>query len=109
MPVLPDEDHQLEPIFSGDDGLLLIRVRVMNARSGATWTIGTFPISRGWLDTLPFFDQYSRGGTIWSPNSRHLVLAAVSQPGVPGLFIASATGITKPRFVTTGDAPFWSP
>ena len=59
-------------------------------------------------NVLPFFDQYQRSGTMWSPNSRYLTFSATTSRGFPGVFVAAASGRFRPEFVGPGDLPFWS-
>ena len=80
-----------------------------NAATGKTWLIARFPLSRGLLDVLPFFDQYQRSASLWSPDSKYLVFTAVSADGRPGLYVVRADGNIKPRFLAAGDFAFWSP
>jgi Tol biopolymer transport system component len=108
--VSPAELQQLlvEPVFAADPEQLYVHLRVMDARSGESWNVATFPITRGSLSTLQFFDQYTRSGSIWSPDGNWLVFSAVARGGFPGIYLGSASGNLKPRFVTRGDLGAWS-
>jgi Tol biopolymer transport system component len=110
IPVSPEELQQLrvEPVFAADPEQLYVHLRVMDARSGESWNVATFPITRGSLSTLQFFDQYTRSGSIWSPDGNWLVFSAVARGGFPGVFLGSASGNLEPRFVTRGDLGAWS-
>lgn len=110
IPVSPAELQQLvvEPVFAADPEQIYVHLRVMDARSGESWKVATFPITRGSLGALQFFDQYTRSGSIWSPDGNWLVFSAVARGGFPGIFLGSASGNLEPRFVTRGDLGAWS-
>ena len=106
--IVPDPDGPMDPMFQAGEGQLPLRMVGCDPASGRTWTIARFPGSRGLLSILPFFDQYQRSATLWSPDSRLLVFTAISANGEPGLYVARADGNVKPRFLTAGDFGFWS-
>lgn len=110
VPVSAAELQQLvvEPVFAADPEQIYVHLRVMDARSGESWKVATFPITRGSLGALQFFDQYTRSGSIWSPDGNWLVFSAVARGGFPGIFLGSASGNLEPRFVTRGDLGSWS-
>ena len=110
VPVSAAELQQLvvEPVFAADPEQIYVHLRVMDARSGEFWKVATFPITRGSLGALQFFDQYTRSGSIWSPDGNWLVFSAVARGGFPGIFLGSASGNIEPRFVTRGDLGAWS-
>ena len=110
VPVSAAELQQLvvEPVFAADPEQIYVHLRVMDARSGDSWKVATFPITRGSLGALQFFDQYTRSGSIWSPDGNWLVFSAVARGGFPGIFLGSASGNLEPRFVTRGDLGAWS-
>ena len=109
IPVRPtDQALEVEPDFAADPEQFYVHLRVMHARSGDSWAVATFPITSGSLNGLRFFDQYARSGSIWSPDGNWLVFSAVARGGFPGIFLGSASGNLKPRFVTRGDLGVWS-
>jgi hypothetical protein len=79
-----------------------------DAVTGKTWLIARFPPSKGFFSVLPFFDQYQRSSTVWSPDSRFIGFTALTDQGASGLFVARADGNIKPRFLASGDDAFWS-
>ncbi len=106
--MVPDPGSDVDPLFLRSEGALTIRLMGWEAGTGRTWTIARFPISSGLLSILPFFDQYHRSATIWSPDSRSLVFTAFAADGTSGLFAARADGRGRPRFLASGDFAFWS-
>lgn len=63
--------------------------------------------TREYLQTLAYFDQYSRSGTIWSPDAQNILLCIDTSQG-PGIFVIPSSGITEPRFLQSGTTAFWS-
>ena len=111
VPARPDADQglTLDPLFARQQGLLYVELRVVDASGGNSWRVVQFPVSRGLLQLhLPFFDQYLRSASIWSPNSRYVTYSAFASNGSPGVFVSAVTGLLRPQFVAAGDFAFWS-
>jgi len=106
--VVPDSAENIDPMFLRNDSVAYVRLMGYDVRSGKTWTIARFPPSRGFFSVLPFFDQYQRSSTMWSPDSRLIGFTALTAEGSSGLFVARADGNIRPRFLTPGDYAFWS-
>ncbi len=77
----------LEPAVISADGansVLLYRVGVYHTFEGRVDILGSMrPASEFVRQIMPFFDQYHRAYTIWSPDSRLVALSAVAQNGAP--------------------------
>jgi Tol biopolymer transport system component len=106
--VVPDTAENVDPLFLRNDGVAYVRLMGYEVTSGRTWVIARFPPSRGFFSVLPFFDQYQRSSTMWSPDSKFVSFTALTAEGDAGLFVVSADGNVKPRFLTLGDDAFWS-
>jgi dipeptidyl aminopeptidase/acylaminoacyl peptidase len=106
--VVPDTSENIDPMFMRNERLPYIRLMGYDAATGATWVIARFPPSRGFFSVLPYFDQYQRSSTMWSPDSRFIGFTALTADGSPGLFVARADGNIRPRFLASGDDAFWS-
>ena len=106
--ILPDTSASSDPMFQHSDVQVNLKLVGCDAVTGKTWVIARFPSARGLLSILPFFDQYQRSSTIWSPDSRYVVFTAFSQKGVPAVYVARADGSLRPRFLTPGDFAYWS-
>lgn len=106
--IIPDSIEGVDPMFAQSDSLAYVRLMGYEVSSGRTWTIARFPPSRGFFSIVPFFDQYQRSSTIWSPDSRLLAFTAVTPDGTAGVFVSHADGNTQPRFLASGDYAFWS-
>ena len=104
-----EQGLELDPMFAREPRLFYAELRVADVRGGNTWRVAQFPLSEGFLRLhLPFFDQYLRSTSIWSPNSRFLTYAALTAAGGPGIFVSAASGTLRPQFVAAGDLAFWS-
>ena len=106
--IVPDSAEGVDRMFAQSDSLAYVRLMGFDVASGRTWTIARFPPSRGFFNVLPFFDQYQRSSTMWSPDSRLIGFTALTAEGSSGLFVARADGNIRPRFLTPGDYAFWS-
>ncbi len=106
--IVPDTSGGTDPLFQASPDQLNLRIVGCDATTAKTWTIARFPATRGLLSILPFFDQYQRSATIWSPDSSRIVFTALSPHGDPAVYVARADGSAKPRFLTAGDSAFWS-
>jgi len=106
--IIPDNMEGVDAMFAQSDNLAYVRLMGYDVSSGRSWTIARFPPSRGFFNVLPFFDQYQRSSTMWSPDSRFLAFTAVGPDGSSGIFVSNADGNTQPRFLAAGDDAFWS-
>jgi Tol biopolymer transport system component len=87
---------------------LFLKMYVTGARSGTSKLLASFVPTQQWFSTFPYFDQYSRSTTIWSPDSQYLVVSAYAPDGTPGIYLVPASGVTDPRFLIEGTVGFWS-
>lgn len=106
--VVPETTGNIDPQFLHADGAPYLRLVGCDAATGRTWTIARFPPTRGMFSVIPFFDQFQRSATIWSPDSHFILFTALTNDGSPGLFVARADRTVTPRFLTAGDYAFWS-
>jgi len=81
---------------------------VLDVKSGKSHLIATFSPPERFLQILPFFDQYRQSVTLWSPDSKNLVVSSYLQDGSPGIFVVAASGNLEPRFLAEGWVGFWS-
>ena len=106
--IVPETSGNIDPQFLHSDEAPYLRLVGCDAATGRTWTIARFPPTRGIFSVIPFFDQFQRSATIWSPDSRFILFTALTEDGSPGIFIARADRTVTPRFLTSGDYAFWS-
>jgi len=93
---------------TAENSQFLLELHIAEARSGSTRRIAAFQPTQTFLNIFPFFDQYQRSVTIWSPDSNYLVVSAVASEEQQGLFIVPASGDYEPRFLAEGNVGFWS-
>lgn len=91
------------------DPMVFLIMYIANAIDGSTREVTSFLPSDAFLNILPFFDQYQRSATIWSPDGNYLVVSALSNSdGTPGIFVVPSAGSLSPRFLIEGSLAFWS-
>ena len=97
-------------IVPAAEPVLLFGVFVVEAATGqarlATVMRPTIEFLSG---VVPFYDQYSRSSTFWSPDGSQLVLNAVGEDGRPGIYLLPVEGRGPMRLLAEGLMPFWSP
>lgn len=93
---------------SGRRAELRFSLDVADMESGRRVTVAVFQPTEDYLrSVLPFFDQYIRSTTPWSPDSRSLVYAADDDAGGSSIYVADITG-GEPRRIADGVLAFWS-
>jgi TolB protein len=92
---------QTEPNFG-------LSLRVLDIATGAAKELALFVPTSQFLNILPFFDQYHRSVTIWSPDSQHLVYSALEAHIGSGIFTVSVSGDQPPTRIAVGDLAFWA-
>jgi hypothetical protein len=87
--------------------LPVLALRFVEVESGRVVDAGPFQLSRAFLSQyLPFFDQYSRSHSLWSPDSTALVLPVVGRGRGPMLTVVGVDGTS--RELVRGDMPAWN-
>ena len=82
---------------------------VLDVLSGETLRLGSFRPPDVMLTQLfPYFDQYQRSATIWSPDGKYLVINALNEDDSPGIFVVDSSSNFAPRLIGHGVMPFWS-
>ncbi|HLF26489.1 MAG TPA: hypothetical protein VJG32_09135 [Anaerolineae bacterium] len=102
-----------EPNQSGQpETTILLRLYMLDVKTGAAREVTTFYPTQEFLTTLQYFDQYQRSATIWSPDSKNLVLAGFFRSSdanaALGVWVIAASGNLEPRFLTEGVLAYWS-
>ena len=80
----------------------------MNVASKLTRTIAVFEPTQDFLQVLPYFDQYARSMTFWSPDSRQFVYTQTDANGAPGVWVADIAGNANPQRIGDGSIAVWS-
>lgn len=73
---------------SGDGVVVAAAISIHDLETGISREIHTMiPDIQFLTQVAPFFDQYQRSSTIWSPDSSRIVISAMAENGGPGIFI----------------------
>lgn len=111
----PDSSQILyyEPryISSGGNMDILMEASLLNARSGETETLGSFrPAPEFLRRILPFYDQYARSSTVWSPSGRRIVFNGVNEEERQAVFVIDLDDRESgAREIAEGVVPLWKP
>ena len=85
-------------------------LHVLDADNGRSHSVQTTLVAtEQFLQVIPYFDQYHQALTIWSPDSKNLVVSAYRPDGTPTIFVVAASGKLEPRYIVDGLAAIWSP
>lgn len=87
---------------------ILLALYVTEAHGGSAKLLGTFRPTQAMLQIIPFFDQYQRSATIWSPDGNYLVISSVIGTEGEGIFLVPSSGSIEPRYLVDGRLAFWS-
>lgn len=82
--------------------------RVVDVPDGQPRTLAIFEPTDTFLAVLPFFDQYSRSLTFWSPDSRSFVYAKSENSTDGSVWVVDATAGSPPRRIADGTLAVWS-
>jgi TolB protein len=85
---------------------LSLNLQVIDLDTGEARFLTTFTPTESFLNLLPYFDQYHRSITLWSPDSQEMVIAA-SDGQEPGIYVIDTVAGTSTR-ITDGNLAFWS-
>jgi TolB protein len=86
---------------------VILDVWVYDRISGTSKKAASFTPTDSFLQIIPFYSQYQRSDTIWSPDSRELVLSGVDAGGGNAIYTVSADGSHFQK-IADGDLAFWS-
>jgi len=115
----PDGEHMA--LFTPSDaapGIELIGFRqgqqdsqfdlgVIDLASAESRRLVAFTPTDSFLNIFPYYDQYQRSITLWSPDSREIVIAGRLDQGNPGIYVIDALEGGSTR-IADGDLAFWS-
>lgn len=99
-------DEQVQ--FGQPEPAFRLGLRVLNSATNEARELALFVPTDQFLNILPFFDQYHRSATIWSPDSQHLVYSALEAHIGSGIYTVAASGDQPPKRIAVGDLAFWS-
>lgn len=100
------EDQQVD--FRRQDSRLLLHLYLVQAESGESEPLASFQPTGDFLNTLPFYDQYHRSATIWSPDGRQIVYTARLPSGGTSVSVVPAEPGGEAQSVAQGTFALWS-
>ena len=76
-------------VLRGDSGpVLVMRVDIYDVERNTNRRIASYvPDIQFLAQVAPFYDQYQRSATIWSPDSSRIVITATTPDRLPGIFV----------------------
>ena len=85
-----------------------LSLSVLEVETGQVRRLAQFVPTAGFLEIVPFFDQYHHSLTIWSPDSAQLVFTGVDEDGIDIIWLVPADGAEPPRRMFEGSLAIWS-
>jgi len=82
-------------------------VWVYDRVSGTTKQVASFTPTDSFQQIFPYYSQYQRSDTIWSPDSQALVLSGVDASGANAIYTVGADGSHFQK-IADGDLAFWA-
>ena len=80
---------------------------VFDRASKTTKKVATFTPTDSFQQIFAYYSQYQRSDTIWSPDSKSLVLSIVDSAGANAIYTVGADGSHFQK-IANGDLAFWS-
>lgn len=93
---------------SRQDAQIMLRWKTFSLVDGQVRTLATFQPTDNFISILPFFDQYARSLTFWSPDSKHFVYTQAEGASDGSVWVADLDGGTQPHKVGDGTLAVWS-
>jgi hypothetical protein len=81
VPTLPPTGQDQRISTSRQEQEFLLNLHVLDVESGAAKLLVSFHPTTDFLETLPFYDQYARSTTFWSPDGNSFVYSAALPTG----------------------------
>lgn len=85
-----------------------VQWQVKDFETGKTKVVATFTPTENFINLLPFYDQYARSMTFWSPDSQSLVYASTEASGTGTIWIAGVNTDSPPFKIGEGVFAAWS-
>jgi hypothetical protein len=101
-----------EPTVTDDpegENALMLNLWVLDIEGQENRLVYSFQPTMSFVgQMIPYFDQYQRSHSIWSPDSSSLVVNALTDDTRPGVFIVPSEVDKAPQLIAYGILPFWS-
>lgn len=90
-------------------GQVLLQARIYEPPGKTVRDLAAFIPTRSFLEVLAFFDVFQSSASLWSPDDRFILIAAMESEGEGGIYALHASGWLEPRRLGDGVLAFWSP
>ncbi len=99
-----------QPVRFERQGELTLRLEghIHDMQTGQGYMLMAFKPTPEFFRILPYYDQYQRSATIWSPDGSQVVYAASLNGDFSGIFMIDVDGGQSPEQVGEGKLAFWS-
>jgi TolB protein len=87
---------------------LQMQWKVKDFDTDAIHIAASFVPTEDFINILPFYDQYARSMTFWSPDSRSLVYTSSESSSSGTIWVADAMAEAQPTKIAEGLVAFWS-
>jgi len=96
--------------LQAQEAQLSLELHLLDVQTSDSQRLIEFIPTEDFLNILPFYDQYQhqRSATIWSPDSKNLVISALDQDGEHAIFAIEISGNSQARRLASGRLAFWS-
>ena len=82
--------------------------RVVNVADKREHSIAVFEPTQDFLQVLPYFDQYARSITFWSPDSKQFVYTQSDAGDATSVWVVDIAGTPAPQRIGDGALAVWS-
>ena len=87
---------------------LRMRWRIADVASKNVRTLVAFAPTANFISVLPYFDQYARSVTFWSPDSQHFVYTQREGQGKGSVWVIDRAENSEPQKIADGTLAVWS-
>jgi len=108
VPQISRPSGQQEVSLRAQEAQFTFELHVLDVQTGNSRRLIEFAPTEDFLNILPFFDQYQRSATVWSPDSNNLVISALDQDGEQGIYAVEISENSEARLLASGSLAFWS-
>jgi Tol biopolymer transport system component len=108
VPEVVTPGNQQQVANRQQSGELVLNLYVADANSSTATKVASYTPTDDFLSLMPFFDQYERSISLWSPDGSQLVYTASTKNEPPGVYVVQADGSRPGRRVADGSLAIWS-
>jgi Tol biopolymer transport system component len=108
VPTLPPNGQDQRISTSAQQQRLFLDLFIYDVEQDESKLVASFLPTREFLEILPFFDQYQRSITFWSPDAESFVFSAELAGGASAIYTVEVSGPAAPVELAPGSLAFWS-